>query len=154
MRGAYKFYSPYWDTVSEEAKDLVSRLLKMDPDARLTADQVLRHPWLRTASTAPLPADLTGRLESFNARAKFQKGVRKVQAAIKLGHLAAGRESKEADDDDDGGVGGIARSHDSFRGARSSGGVTHSQRHHPRPHGRHGGGNGSGAGAGAGERHR
>lgn len=84
VRGDFKFYSPYFDTISDEAKDLVTRLLKLDPDERLTAAQVLRHPWLRTASAAPMPADVTARLEKLTTREKFQRGVRKVQAAIKM----------------------------------------------------------------------
>ncbi|KAF4315493.1 hypothetical protein BBO99_00009320 [Phytophthora kernoviae] len=35
-----------WDHVSPEAKDLVSRLLTKDPAMRLTADQMLLHPWM------------------------------------------------------------------------------------------------------------
>jgi calcium/calmodulin-dependent protein kinase I len=44
-KGFYEFPSPYWDTVSEEAKDLISKLLITDPSQRLTADEVLKHPW-------------------------------------------------------------------------------------------------------------
>uniref|UniRef100_H3DIR0 Ribosomal protein S6 kinase n=1 Tax=Tetraodon nigroviridis TaxID=99883 RepID=H3DIR0_TETNG len=35
-----------WDTVSDAAKDLVSKMLHVDPHQRLTARQVLRHPWI------------------------------------------------------------------------------------------------------------
>lgn len=43
-RGKFKFPSPYWDNVSEEAKDLVSSLLTLSPDDRLDAQQCLDHP--------------------------------------------------------------------------------------------------------------
>jgi len=33
--------------LSAEAKDLISKLLQLDPAARLTCDQVLQHPWLK-----------------------------------------------------------------------------------------------------------
>ena len=36
----------YWEHVSEEAKDLVSKLLEMDPEKRLTAHEALQHPWI------------------------------------------------------------------------------------------------------------
>nr|XP_057903682.1 serine/threonine-protein kinase DCLK3-like [Doryrhamphus excisus] len=45
------FLSPYWDTVSPEAKDLVSGLLQSDPAARMTAEQSLQHPWLRAMAS-------------------------------------------------------------------------------------------------------
>uniref|UniRef100_A0A8C1PSW0 non-specific serine/threonine protein kinase n=1 Tax=Cyprinus carpio TaxID=7962 RepID=A0A8C1PSW0_CYPCA len=35
-----------WDAVSDAAKDLVSKMLHVDPHQRLTANQVLKHPWI------------------------------------------------------------------------------------------------------------
>ncbi|XP_016297583.1 ribosomal protein S6 kinase alpha-1 isoform X1 [Sinocyclocheilus anshuiensis] len=35
-----------WDAVSDAAKDLVSKMLHVDPHQRLTAKQVLKHPWI------------------------------------------------------------------------------------------------------------
>ncbi|XP_053093349.1 ribosomal protein S6 kinase alpha-1 isoform X2 [Pangasianodon hypophthalmus] len=35
-----------WDAVSDAAKDLVSKMLHVDPHQRLTARQVLKHPWI------------------------------------------------------------------------------------------------------------
>uniref|UniRef100_UPI00398ECECA ribosomal protein S6 kinase alpha-3 isoform X4 n=1 Tax=Pristiophorus japonicus TaxID=55135 RepID=UPI00398ECECA len=36
----------YWDTVSDAAKDLVSKMLHVDPQQRLSTAQVLRHLWI------------------------------------------------------------------------------------------------------------
>ncbi len=44
--GHYEFPSPYWDNVSREAKDLIRNLLVIDHTQRLTAEQILQHPWL------------------------------------------------------------------------------------------------------------
>ncbi len=38
--GKYEFHSPYWDSVSAEAKDLLSHMLVVDPLTRYTAKQV------------------------------------------------------------------------------------------------------------------
>uniref|UniRef100_A0A665V8N9 non-specific serine/threonine protein kinase n=1 Tax=Echeneis naucrates TaxID=173247 RepID=A0A665V8N9_ECHNA len=35
-----------WDLVSDEAQDIVIKMLHVDPHQRLTAPQVLRHPWI------------------------------------------------------------------------------------------------------------
>uniref|UniRef100_A0A3B1JCC5 non-specific serine/threonine protein kinase n=1 Tax=Astyanax mexicanus TaxID=7994 RepID=A0A3B1JCC5_ASTMX len=35
-----------WDAVSDSAKELVSKMLHVDPHQRLTAKQVLKHPWI------------------------------------------------------------------------------------------------------------
>src|SRR3989338_1252806 len=42
----YGFPSPWWDCVSSCAKDLIVRLLQMDPSRRLTVEQALAHPWI------------------------------------------------------------------------------------------------------------
>ncbi|XP_035381980.1 ribosomal protein S6 kinase alpha-3 isoform X1 [Electrophorus electricus] len=44
--GKFSLTGGYWNSVSSEAKDLVSKMLHVDPHQRLTAAQVLRHPWI------------------------------------------------------------------------------------------------------------
>ncbi|XP_067848746.1 ribosomal protein S6 kinase alpha-3 isoform X5 [Heptranchias perlo] len=44
--GKFKLTGGYWDTVSEVAKDLVSKMLHVDPQQRLSTAQVFRHPWI------------------------------------------------------------------------------------------------------------
>ncbi|CAO3620294.1 unnamed protein product [Cunninghamella blakesleeana] len=46
MNGIYSFPSPYWDGISEEAKDLVSRLLTVDPKERITLRDAKSHMWM------------------------------------------------------------------------------------------------------------
>nr|Q8GVC7.1 RecName: Full=Serine/threonine-protein kinase PKZ1; Short=Pipkz1; AltName: Full=Cleavage-associated kinase [Phytophthora infestans]AAM21157.1 cleavage-associated kinase [Phytophthora infestans] len=41
-----------WDNVSPHAKDLISKLLVKDPTLRLTADQMLQHPWMNASAEA------------------------------------------------------------------------------------------------------
>lgn len=42
----YEFLEPYWEDISEDAKDLISKILVADRSTRLTAKQVFDHPWL------------------------------------------------------------------------------------------------------------
>ncbi|XP_007438671.1 ribosomal protein S6 kinase alpha-3 isoform X3 [Python bivittatus] len=44
--GKFSLSGGYWNSVSETAKDLVWKMLHVDPHQRLTAAQVLRHPWI------------------------------------------------------------------------------------------------------------
>uniref|UniRef100_A0A4W3IXT0 Ribosomal protein S6 kinase n=1 Tax=Callorhinchus milii TaxID=7868 RepID=A0A4W3IXT0_CALMI len=44
--GKFSLAGGYWDTVSDMAKDLVSKMLHVDPHRRLTTAQVLQHPWI------------------------------------------------------------------------------------------------------------
>ena len=43
----YEFHPEYWDAVSDEAKDLIRRLLKVNPLERYTAEEGLNHSWVR-----------------------------------------------------------------------------------------------------------
>ena len=58
-----------WSNVSEDAKDLIRGLLNIDENTRLTADQVLNHPWLIKSSN-----ELSGRIldESLIGLKKFK----------------------------------------------------------------------------------
>ncbi|NWR25810.1 KCC1G kinase, partial [Emberiza fucata] len=43
--GYYEFESPFWDDISESAKDFIRHLLEKNPSARFTCEEALRHPW-------------------------------------------------------------------------------------------------------------
>lgn len=45
-QGKYRFHSDVWEMISDEAKDLISHLLVVDPTSRFTARQALDHPWV------------------------------------------------------------------------------------------------------------
>lgn len=46
LTGDFEFPSEQWDTISEDAKNLIVQMLEVDPDLRLDAESVLEHPWL------------------------------------------------------------------------------------------------------------
>jgi serine/threonine protein kinase len=46
LRGALRFPPRAFASVSPEAKDLLRRMLCRDASRRLSAEQVLRHPWI------------------------------------------------------------------------------------------------------------
>ncbi|XP_062972248.1 serine/threonine-protein kinase DCLK3 [Elgaria multicarinata webbii] len=76
--GHYEFLSPYWDNISAAAKDLISRLLVVDPKKRFTAQQVLQHRWIHTAgknSSRNLQREVTINLE------RHFRSQRKTEAA-------------------------------------------------------------------------
>uniref|UniRef100_A0A8C3VI86 calcium/calmodulin-dependent protein kinase n=1 Tax=Catharus ustulatus TaxID=91951 RepID=A0A8C3VI86_CATUS len=76
--GAYDFPSPEWDTVTPEAKDLINKMLTINPAKRITASEALKHPWICQRSTV---ASMMHRqetvdcLKKFNARRKLKVGV-------------------------------------------------------------------------------
>lgn len=50
QEGKYEFRDGVWAQISADAKDLISRLLVRDATLRLSAAQVLKHPWVQGVS--------------------------------------------------------------------------------------------------------
>uniref|UniRef100_A0AAQ4RJZ3 calcium/calmodulin-dependent protein kinase n=1 Tax=Gasterosteus aculeatus aculeatus TaxID=481459 RepID=A0AAQ4RJZ3_GASAC len=88
--GAYDFPSPEWDTVTPEAKDLINKMLTINPSKRITAAEALKHPWICQRSTV---ASMMHRqetvecLKKFNARRKL-KVSRLAVPNNRSGHLS------------------------------------------------------------------
>uniref|UniRef100_A0A4W6FMS6 Peripheral plasma membrane protein CASK n=1 Tax=Lates calcarifer TaxID=8187 RepID=A0A4W6FMS6_LATCA len=82
IKGKYKMNPRQWAHISESAKDLVRRMLMLDPAERITVYEALNHPWLkerdRYAYKIHLP-ETVEQLRKFNARRKL-----KVSTALTL----------------------------------------------------------------------
>lgn len=46
VNGHYSFLSPWWDFISDDAKDLISHTLCLDPNDRFDIHQFMQHPWM------------------------------------------------------------------------------------------------------------
>ena len=80
--GKYQFDSPYWDDVSDNAKNLIDQLLQVNPKKRLTAEQLLAHPWIVGDSTPRKElSTFNDKMKEFNARRKFKRAAYLVMAA-------------------------------------------------------------------------
>nr|XP_055036322.1 calcium/calmodulin-dependent protein kinase type II subunit alpha isoform X5 [Misgurnus anguillicaudatus] len=76
--GAYDFPSPEWDTVTPEAKDLINKMLTMNPSKRITAADALKHPWISHRSTVAScmhRQETVECLKKFNARRKLKGAI-------------------------------------------------------------------------------
>nr|XP_058906698.1 peripheral plasma membrane protein CASK isoform X4 [Kogia breviceps] len=78
IKGKYKMNPRQWSHISESAKDLVRRMLMLDPAERITVYEALNHPWLkerdRYAYKIHLP-ETVEQLRKFNARRKLKGAV-------------------------------------------------------------------------------
>lgn len=43
--GDFEFDSPYWDDISDSAKEFISKLMCVEVEKRYTCRQALAHPW-------------------------------------------------------------------------------------------------------------
>ncbi|KAJ8253042.1 hypothetical protein GJAV_G00208490 [Gymnothorax javanicus] len=78
IKGRYKMNPRQWSHISESAKDLVRRMLMLDPAERITVYEALNHPWLkerdRYSYKIHLP-ETVEQLRKFNARRKLKGAV-------------------------------------------------------------------------------
>jgi calcium/calmodulin-dependent protein kinase I len=85
----FAFPSPWWDAVSNCAKDLICRCLDPDPNRRITPEQALQHPWI--AKQTKLAEEHLGQnveeLKRFNAKLKLKGAMMAVRMAVKAGAL-------------------------------------------------------------------
>ncbi|GLT37379.1 hypothetical protein SLA2020_116980 [Shorea laevis] len=83
IKSVIDFKRDPWPKVSDNAKDLVRKMLDPEPQRRLTAQQVLDHPWLQNAKKAPnvsLGETVKARLKQFSVMNKLKKRALRVLA--------------------------------------------------------------------------
>ncbi|XWS73559.1 hypothetical protein CRYUN_Cryun02cG0139800 [Craigia yunnanensis] len=83
IRSVIDFKRDPWPKVSDNAKDLVKKMLNPDPKQRLTAQEVLEHPWIQNAKKAPnvpLGETVKARLKQFSVMNKLKKRALRVIA--------------------------------------------------------------------------
>lgn len=86
-KGQYEFHDEYWGQVSDDAKNLISKLLTVDPTTRYTAKSALSNGWISADDSKLAAQDLGVNLQQFkkfNAKRKFKAAVSTVVAANKL----------------------------------------------------------------------
>ncbi|CAN4105521.1 unnamed protein product [Withania somnifera] len=83
LRGKLDFESEPWPAISDSAKDLIRKILDRNPKRRLTAHEVLCHPWIVDDSMTPdkpLDSAVLSRLKQFSAMNKLKKMALRVIA--------------------------------------------------------------------------
>ena len=99
MKADYEFISPEFDDASDEAKDLVSKLMCLDPKSRLTAKQALEHPFMTSGDILEAKSmDMAKKnLKSLNAKRRFRKAIVAVQITHLLTTFKSQEKAKEAE---------------------------------------------------------
>uniref|UniRef100_A0A5B6YKX9 non-specific serine/threonine protein kinase n=1 Tax=Davidia involucrata TaxID=16924 RepID=A0A5B6YKX9_DAVIN len=83
LEGNLDFESEPWPHISESAKDLIQKMLDRSPKKRISAHEVLCHPWIvddRVAPDKPLDSAVLSRLKQFSAMNKLKKMALRVIA--------------------------------------------------------------------------
>ena len=77
LSGTLSFEGPHWGKISSKAKDLISKLLVVDPNARYDATKALKHPWFKNIPKTKIAADIkretASNLKAFALSKRFRK---------------------------------------------------------------------------------
>lgn len=84
--GYYEFESPFWDDISESAKDFICHLLEKDPKERFTCEKALRHPWIdgNTALHRDIYPSVSAQIQKNFAKSKWKQA---FNAAAVVHHM-------------------------------------------------------------------
>ncbi|KAL2103429.1 hypothetical protein ACEWY4_000297 [Coilia grayii] len=99
IRAEYEFDSPYWDEISDSAKDFIGHLLQKDPKKRYNSEEALQHPWI--SGGAALEKNIHGSV-SEQIQKNFAKShwKRAFNATMVVRHLSKKAHSSEEDGGD------------------------------------------------------
>ncbi|XP_023691065.1 uncharacterized protein [Paramormyrops kingsleyae] len=102
VAGEFEFDSPYWDDISPAAKELVCKLMEVDPMLRVTAQNALTHDWIagQGASEKNLRDGVCAQFKKNFAKAKWRKAIRVTTFMQRLRSM----ESSGGPGDEDGGA--------------------------------------------------
>ncbi|XP_044046017.1 serine/threonine-protein kinase DCLK2 isoform X3 [Siniperca chuatsi] len=73
LLGRLDFPSPYWDNITDSAKELIGKMLTVNSEARYTAQDILSHPWVTDDAVIGnnMKMEVTGKLKThFNTAPK------------------------------------------------------------------------------------
>ncbi|KAM5235229.1 calcium/calmodulin-dependent protein kinase type 1D isoform 3-T3 [Ctenodactylus gundi] len=75
LKAEYEFDSPYWDDISDSAKDFIRNLMEKDPNKRYTCEQAARHPWIAgdTALNKNIHESVSAQIRKNFAKSKWRQ---------------------------------------------------------------------------------
>lgn len=85
--GLWKFAGDIWDNISEDAKNLVKGLLRISTSQRLSAEEALRHEWVKQQAPQPTGEELTEAIGERLLHYKVRNGLEQAALEIVAGQL-------------------------------------------------------------------
>ncbi|XP_054633133.1 calcium/calmodulin-dependent protein kinase type 1D-like isoform X1 [Dunckerocampus dactyliophorus] len=85
-KAQYEFDSPFWDDISESAKDFIRNMMQKNPHMRYTTEQALRHPWIigKTAQSQDIYDSVSDQIQKNFAKSKWKQA---FNAAVAINHM-------------------------------------------------------------------
>ncbi|CAL9705000.1 unnamed protein product [Knipowitschia caucasica] len=100
MRAEYAFHSPFWDDISESAKDFIKKMMEKSPEKRLSTDEALRHPWIAgdTAKDHDIYHSVCEQMERNFAKSKWKRAYNAASAIHQMKKLQLSHSKSSAED--------------------------------------------------------
>uniref|UniRef100_A0A8C9GBW8 Calcium/calmodulin dependent protein kinase I n=1 Tax=Pavo cristatus TaxID=9049 RepID=A0A8C9GBW8_PAVCR len=97
LRAEYEFDSPYWDDISDSAKDFIRHLMEKDPDKRFTCEQALQHPWIAgdTALDKNIHQSVSEQIKKNFAKSKWKQAFNATAVVRHMRKLQLGTSQEE-----------------------------------------------------------
>ncbi|ODN04406.1 Calcium/calmodulin-dependent protein kinase type 1 [Orchesella cincta] len=90
LKGEFEFDSPYWDDISDSAKDFIRQLMCVDVEKRYTCKQALQHPWIagNAASDKNIHGTVSEQLKKNFAKSRWRQLMHAIAMVHKMQRLA------------------------------------------------------------------
>ncbi|XP_029550245.1 calcium/calmodulin-dependent protein kinase type 1 isoform X2 [Salmo trutta] len=98
LKAEYEFDSPYWDDISDSAKDFIVHLMEKDPRIRYTCDQALQHPWIAgdTALDKNIHESVSAQIRKNFAKSKWRQAFNATAVVRHMRRLQLGTSQEAA----------------------------------------------------------
>ncbi|XP_034392400.1 calcium/calmodulin-dependent protein kinase IGb [Cyclopterus lumpus] len=86
MKAQYEFDSPFWDDISDSAKDFIRNMMQKNPSMRYSTDLALRHPWIigKTARSQDIYYSVSVQIQKNFAKSKWKQA---YNATVAINHM-------------------------------------------------------------------
>jgi len=96
LKGEFEFDSPYWDDISDPAKEFIRQLMCVDVEKRLTCDESLKHAWITGAKgDRNIHASVSEQLKKNFAKSRWKQAYNAIAVSRQLNKMVLNNASKQ-----------------------------------------------------------
>ncbi|KZC13366.1 Calcium/calmodulin-dependent protein kinase type 1 [Dufourea novaeangliae] len=90
LKGEFEFDSPFWDDISDSAKDFIHKLICVNVEERYTCKQALAHPWIsgNAASNKNIHGTVSEQLRKNFAKSRWKQAYHAATVIRQMQRLA------------------------------------------------------------------
>ncbi|XP_043198885.1 calcium/calmodulin-dependent protein kinase type 1-like isoform X1 [Amphibalanus amphitrite] len=99
LKGEFEFDSPYWDDISDSAKDFIRQLMCVDAEKRYTCKEALQHPWIsgNTARDKDIHSSVSEQLKKNFAKSRWRQLMHAIVMVHKMQRMRLSSSSMDVE---------------------------------------------------------